>query len=185
MNSSLFRSLFALSLVGAASAHAQVYVEANVGGSHYSNFCKLSDNCKNVATSARGLVGYGFGNGLSAEFGYTEFGKVKDTKGKNERSGRTGGWTLGAAYRLPLSESFSADFRAGAMRAESKFRSMTNGVSRSVSESLTAPYVGVGLSYSLNKNTSIGTGVTVTRYQPGNGVKSTIQTVDFGVRQQF
>lgn len=183
-------AIFAIAAIGAAQAQAldNVYVQGNFGATKVDADCGDVDSCDTKDTGMKALIGYGLGNGFSAELGYINFGQAK-ASGVDEGDAykvtlKAHSVTLGAAYTYPITNEFSVIGRAGFAFNKVKGSATYAGEKASDSESKTKPYFGVGLAYAIDKNIAVGVDLDYTKVG-FDGETSTASMVSGFVRYGF
>lgn len=143
--------------------HPQGYVEAGVGAGYIHTDCKAMRECKKFNAGYRLLGGFALAEGLYAEAGYQNFGRVKSRSTDKKFEMQAKAFTLGAAYRIPLGESFNAHLRGGVARVEMDDH-VTSGLKvTSAKQTRFAPYAGVGVSLDFTKDVSVGVNADISR----------------------
>lgn len=174
----------AASLFSGASM-AQGYVSIAGGTSRVNLDCSGLSNCDKTGTAIKLVGGYSFGNGLSAEIGYLDFGKAKVASGGVTAEAKAAGPTLGLAYTAPIGTDFAAVLRAGVAGIKTKLTGSVAGLgSASDSETNAAAYVGVGLNYAISKAVKVELGFDASRVE-FDGEKGNVRAVTVGLRFDF
>ncbi|MGM9484510.1 outer membrane beta-barrel protein [Roseateles sp. NT4] len=162
-------------MVSAASAQAQFYAGVAAGQSRVHN---CIGSCRQTGAKLTG--GYSFGNGLSVEAGYVDFGKSDDNDIASPASVpenlvldyvrfQAKALTLGARYSWNLGADWGLDFRLGV--AQVKFTNSivqvthTQVTSGSDSQSVAKPYAGLALTYAVSPSTRLELGFNTTEYR--------------------
>ena len=164
---------------------AQAYVTTGAGVGHVGVDCSNASPCDNNNFAFKLAGGYGFGNGLAAEFGYISFGKSKfrafDVNGET----KVGGFIVGAAYNAEVAKDFGLTARLGLARLRTKgageLASLIDGPD---SQTHTKPYLGVAASYSVAKSVKIEAAADFSRAKWDDDTAS-VRAFTLGVRYHF
>jgi len=183
-NISLVLGLTAASLFS-TGAMAQAYVSGGVGFSQISVRCGNWTSCDRSDTAAKITGGYELGNGFALEVGYITFGKGKVSYFIFSEQFKVDGFTLGGAYRLPLTKDSEMSLRLGAAHLKTKGSTQIFGRPRgSYSEEKPDAYAGFGFGYTLDKHLKIEAGCDFSRasYQDE---KVNVRAITLGARYAF
>ena len=164
---------------------AQAYVVGGAGIGHVGVDCTFASPCDNSNVAFKLAGGYGFGNGLAAEFGYISFGKSKyRTFGLNGET-KVGGFIVGAAYNAEVAKDFGLTARLGLTRLRTKgggeIASLIDGPD---SQTHTRPYLGVAANYAVAKNVKIEAAADFARAKWDDDTAS-VRAFTLGVRYDF
>lgn len=173
----------AIALLSSA-AMAQGYVGIGAGASHLNGDCTGTTSCDTSGNSIKVYGGYGFGNGLSVELGYLDFGKATATVGGINGSIKTSGLLLGGAWRAAFSPDWGGSLRLGLANVKTEVNASGGGASGSASETTTQPYFGFGIDYALSKNAKVELGADFSRSEI-QGSKGDVRAIGIGVRFDF
>lgn len=187
-------SLAALALAAAAQAQtarpggsinaAHSYGLLSLGQSHLNTDCTGLNACDRNALGGKAVFGYGFGNGLSLEGGYTNFGKFHASRGPLGLNARPEALHFGGAYSANLTPEWGVVGRLGVARVRTKLNAEVGTLGSSDSESKTQPIVGVGVNYALTPTTRVELGVDTTRAHY-LGERHNVRMVSLGARMVF
>ncbi len=164
---------------------AQMYVSGAVGQGRADVDCTGIASCDKTGTAFKLTGGYAYGNGISAELGYIDFGKVKFADSGLSGSATANGLSLGAAFEVPVADSLSLGARLGIVSLKTKVSGAVSGLgSASVSETNAAPYYGFYGAYAISKTTRIELGADFSRAE-FDGEKADVRAVTVGLRVAF
>jgi OOP family OmpA-OmpF porin len=173
----------ALSLVAAAAATlstgamAQFYIAGDVGQGHASGFCAGADvSCSDNGTAIKLTGGYKLGQGFSAEVGYLDFGDASSYGYKISSSG----FTVGAAYELPVAPHWNAVARLGLASLEAKVTSDN----LSGSETNTEFYYGLGANFAVSRNVKLQAAIDWSHGE-FEGDTAVLRAITVGARYEF
>lgn len=184
MKSSTLMSIAILASIASSGAMAQMYVSGAVGQGRADVDCTGVASCDKSGTAFKLAGGYGYGNGISAEVGYIDFGKIKSADSGSTLSATATGLSLGAAFELPVADSLSLGARLGIVSLKSKVTVTGTGGSGSVSETNAVPYYGFFGAYSVSKTTRIELGADFSRAEV-LGEKADVRALTVGLRVAF
>jgi OOP family OmpA-OmpF porin len=172
--------------LASSGAMAQAYVGADVGEGHFNVDCTgETTSCKTSNTASKFTVGYTYWNGISAEVGYIDFGKVQASNSTSSVELKASALTFGAAYAIPLSSSWGLDVRLGVASVKTDVNATVAGLgSGSDSDSKAEIYSGLGLSYRFANHWSanVSADFSTSDYQ---GNKASVSAVTVGLRYHF
>lgn len=171
-------------LIGAASAQAQVYGTVAGGATHLDMDCTGLATCDTSGTGFKLVGGYDFGNGLSLEAGYMNFGKSKVVDGNVHGAVKPTAFTLGGAYAMPLGSDWGMNVRLGIAQVKTKATATLGATSGSVSESKAKVYAGVGVTYAISKTVKFELGIDSTQAEL-NDEKGTLRMISLGATFAF
>lgn len=187
-------SLAAIALATAAQAQtsrpsgspnaAHTYGLVSLGQSRLNTDCTGLNACDRNALGGKAVFGYAFGNGLSLEGGYTNFGKFHASRGLLGLNAKPDALHVGGAYSANLTPDWGVVGRLGVARVRTKLHAEAGTLSGSDSESKTQPIVGVGVNYALNPSTRVELGVDTTRAHY-LGERHNVRMVSLGARMAF
>lgn len=184
MKKNSFSVAVIISLISSA-ALADAYVSGAVGSGHLNVDCSGAATCKTNGTAFKLAGGYKFGNGLSAELGYIDFGKASANDANASATLQTRAVTLGAAYKHNFSSTFYGTTRLGVASVKSSVDGTVFGVgSASDTKSTAQAYFGLGLGYSVTPTTHIEIAGDFSRAQYVDE-KASVRALTVGVRQDF
>jgi OmpA-OmpF porin, OOP family len=154
--------------LAAAPALAAPYLEIGAGMSRANADCAGTIACDTSSAHGRLVAGWAFGDTLAAEIGVAQLGKLSASAtvppvGRVDAEARLRSATLGAAARLPLTDALALTARLGVASNQTRVSGTAAGQRSSESQRHTAPYAGVGLSYTLSKTLSVGLHAESTR----------------------
>ena len=184
------KSITSLSIALFASAAftgamAQSYVSGSVGQGSVDVDCAGIASCDKKGTAFKVTGGYAYGNGISAELGYIDFGKAKFTDAGVNASASASGFSLGAAFEMPVAQDFTLGARLGIASLKTKISGSVSGLgSASVSETNAAPYYGFYGAYAVSKTTRIEFGADFSRGE-FDGEKADVRALTAGLRFVF
>lgn len=138
----------AVSAQTATEADLSNYISATLGSGKVGLHCPPNTSCSPVETSAAVRLGHRFDPNWAVELGYTDISA--DFSFLQRYSASVKSYSLGAAFTLPLSNSVSAQLRAGAASHRLRFQppfSLGDVTPSSVSKTSVKPYVGLGASW--------------------------------------
>lgn len=163
---------------------AHTYGLVSLGQSHLNTDCTGGHACDRNALGGKAVFGYGFGNGLSLEGGYTNFGKFHASRGLLGLSARPEALHFGGAYTANLTPDWGVVGRLGVARVRTKLDAEAGTMSGSDSQSKTQPIVGVGVNYAVTPSTRVELGVDTTRAHY-LGERHNVRMVSLGARMAF
>lgn len=174
---------------GTPALAQNLYAELGAGLSKADVDCSGTTSCDRTGTSVRAILGYEFAPNWAIEASLADLGRVKASAtvplvGNVQTSARLRSVGLGVAGTLPLGEAIGLTGRLGVASNRTSISGSANGRSVSDSETHTTPYVGVGLSYALSKQTSISLTLDRTRAEYGDE-KIAVVAAGAGVRVRF
>jgi OOP family OmpA-OmpF porin len=151
-------AIFGAVMAASFSAQAEgMYVGVNVGQSKQeatSGGTSASEN----KTGAKVYGGYAFNKTFGAEVGYTEFGNISQSFNDGVNYGSLGFKTtslyIAGTATAPINDRFSVFAKLGLAENRVKSSASLNGASASVTDTNTDAMIGVGASYSINKDLS-------------------------------
>ena len=160
MNRKIIGAAFALATLASTTAFAdpQGYVTVGVGASKVDIDCAGTSSCDDTGTAAKIVGGWEFAKDFSAEVSYNYLGQMKagftndpivgtgDIKIKASYIG------LGVAWRPEFGSNFGGLVRVGAAFVNAKADVSSSLGGGSESHSSTHPYIGLGLTYAIDKN---------------------------------
>lgn len=162
-----------------------VYVLVAGGATHLSRGCTGAASCDKTDTGGKVFVGYRFGSGFSLEGGYASFGKASGSDGTLGLTVRPRALLLGGVFSLPLSSEWGLNARLGAARIKTKGEARMGAFyDASVADTKTKPYVGLGLTYTLNPAVKVELGLDSTRVDFA-GEKSAVRLMSVGASFSF
>ncbi len=182
MNKQAF--ILAAALVAAGASQAQVYVGGAIGSSHLNGDCTGTTSCKNNDTGVKIFGGYDFGNGLSAELGYLDFGKFSATADGIAVKVKPSGLAVGGAYWLPMGSDWRLGFRLGLASIKTQAEASQGALRGSTSSSKAQAYAGLGLGYAVSKTSRVELGFDSTQAELA-GEKATIRMLTVGFSYGF
>lgn len=173
----------------ATGAHAQSYLQGNLGVSRIKADCTGLTACDKSSTGGKIVGGYGLGKGLSVELTYANFGKFKASGlvaatpvGLNIKGDSLG---IGGAYTAALGNSdFVGSARLGVSSNRARVTGSALGVTVSDKFSKTKPYYGFGLGYKLSPAVTLGVDYDNTRFEV-DGDKATVSMFSIFARFEF
>ncbi len=187
-------NLKSLAIAAAAALSLPVFaqslsIDVAVGQSKVDIDCAGTTRCDDSDTLARAILGYEFAPNWTAELTLAQLGKFSVAAnvppvGNVQVTGKVRSVGLGVAGVLPLNDSFAFTGRLGVASNKTSFSGSAAGISATDSETHTAPYAGIGLSYALSKTVSASLNLdrTQVEYQ---GDKASVTSVGLGVKWRF
>ncbi|MGA0611238.1 porin family protein [Caldimonas sp. KR1-144] len=183
------KTALALAFAGASlastGAMAQVYVLGGVGSGNIDVDCAGAAQCDKSDTAYKFVGGYSFGNGFSAELGYTNYGKAKASDSGIRAELEANALQIGAAYQAPLATDWGLNLRLGLARMKTEISGSIAGVgSGSDSDTTTQPYFGIGVNYAFSKQVKVELGADFSKAE-FDGDKGNVRAVTVGLRYDF
>ncbi len=142
----------AAALVPTAAFADGWYLDGRLGGAYYNDREGTQDD-RDAAYSFAG--GYRFGK-FGVELGYADQGRLSTAYLIGDADSEIDGVTLGVSARLPVSDRWHVDARAGAYLWDSSVDISSSGPGVAFTDDGVDPYVGVGFGYDLGKRWSLG-----------------------------
>ena len=141
-------------LAAPLAAHAEgAYVGGNIGRAeqkaHIDGF-----SVKESTTAYKLYGGYNYTKNFGAEVGFVDLREAEKSGNGARISSKPQSLYVAATGTLPLDEQFALFAKVGVARNHVKLAGSGLGYNYSGSENRTAPFIGVGASYALNKNVS-------------------------------
>lgn len=182
------QAILLAALIGAASAQAQTaapyYVTVAGGQSHFNVDCSGASSCDSSDTGVKLVGGYQFGNGLSLELGYIDFGKASARLGTSSQSLKANAFMLGGAYAMPLNSDWGLNVRLGLAQVKTKLDETTGALRDSASQSKAKVYAGFGVTYAATKTIKVDLGIDSTQGEV-QGSKGTLRLISAGATFAF
>jgi OOP family OmpA-OmpF porin len=171
-------------LMFSTGAMAQSYLSVAAGQGHQELDCTGATSCDSTGTALKVVGGYTFGQGVSLEVGYLDFGKIKASNGMLSVEIKSSALTLGGAYKLAFTPDFAGHLRLGvaSMKAEAKATTFFGNFNDS--ETKAKLYYGLGLSYAFSNAVSAEIGADFSQAEL-QGDKADVRAVTAGLRFTF
>lgn len=174
-----------LAIAAAAAAHASPYAELALGRTTVADLdCTGATVCKDRPTSFRLTGGWQYNANLAAELTFVDFGRTRAADAVDSLSLKARGLGIGAAATLPLGNQFGLVGRLGLMSVRTTADVTSGGLSGSTATTKTQPYLGVGVTYDLNKAIGFGLNYDTTRAEIA-GLKSDLNTLSLSAKYRF
>ena len=184
MNKLLLALALATASLASTNALAQGYVFGAVGSSDTDIDCDGAATCDTTGTAIKLGLGWDMG-GWAIETAYAHFGKAKAADSGISGEFKAQGLLLGVAYQAQFSNDWGLHLRGGLGYIKTSVRASVAGLgSGSDSDNNVAPYLGLGLNYSLSKASRVELGVDFTKGEY-DGEKANIRALTLGVRHAF
>jgi OOP family OmpA-OmpF porin len=181
--------LASVSFLALPAVAQTAYIDIAVGQSKVNVDCAGTTSCDDTGALARAIVGYGFAPSWAAELTLAQLGQLKAAGnvpgvGNVQATAKLRSIGLGVAGTWPLNDSFAFTGRLGVASNKTSLSGSVGAFSATDSETNTAPYAGIGLSYALNKTVSAS--FTVERNQiEFDGEKASVTSVALGLKWHF
>jgi len=167
---------------------SQLYGGATYGASYVDFDCTPIPDCKHEDTGFKLYSGFNITANIAAELGYVGFGKGKAetafggfvTRARQEVSALV----LNGALRLDMTPDFTGLVRLGLARVRTKVSASALGLSNSTSEIAIAPYVGLGLEYTLMQDLKAVAAIDFTQSEIDDE-KSDVRLISLGLQYGF
>lgn len=169
----------------AAPAMAQTYVGASVGSGKLSADCAGAASCDLTGTSTKIYGGYKFDGGWAIEASYQSFGtsSVADSGLTAKLKPTAVGVNL--AHHIQWNDNWGSVARLGASRVTTKIDASLAGFgSGSEKQTVTKPYIGLGVNYKITDNLRAEVGYDTSTAE-FDGEKGTVRSFNLGVNFQF
>ena len=175
--------VFALaSLLGAASAHAQVYADIAAGISLNAN-CPALVDCNVSSTGLRITAGYPLNDWLSAEAGYVAYGSFRTMQGPATMTLKPRAVALGGALAIPFGSSqWGAKLRLGVAHVSPRLSSEAPGLGSARAENKL--YVGLGVTYAVTPTVKLALSTEKTHGEL-SGAKAELSLIALGATITF
>jgi OOP family OmpA-OmpF porin len=175
--------------LGASTAFAQqAYVGGAVGQAHANADCSGTTECSVNSTGFKLFGGYKFTPNLAGEVTYFDFGRIKagvpTSIGTVDVKIKGTGLGLGVAYSADFAPQWSGTGRLGVAFNHTAVDAASGGVTASDSENSTNPYVGVGVSYEIQKGLKLDAGLDFSRFKY-SGESANVRLLSVGVNYAF
>jgi len=157
-------AIAALTSFAASSAFAQnYYVGGSVGSSHANIDCTGATNCSNNSTGYKIFGGYKFTPNLAGELTYFDLGKVHATVAPDTLNIKTTGFGIGVAGFVDFAPQWKGVGRLGIAQNSTKVELTGGPVTGSDTDNNTQAYLGLGVSYEIQKNLTLDGTLDFTR----------------------
>ena len=174
-----------LAIAATAAAHAAPYAELALGQTSVADLdCTGATTCKDKPTSFRLTGGWQYNANLAAELSYVSFGTARAADATDSVSAKARGFGIGAAATLPLGNQLGLVGRLGLMSVRTSATATSGAVSGSTATTKTKPYLGVGVTYDLNKAIGLGLNYDTTKAEIA-GLKSDLNTLSLSAKYRF
>lgn len=166
-----------------------LYAELGLGASKADVDCSGTTQCDRTGTFVRAIVGYEFAPNWAAEVSFADLGRVKASAnvplvGNVQTSAKLRSIGFGVAGTVPLSDTIGLTGRLGLASNKTSISGSAAGRSASDSETNTAPYAGVALSYAMSKQVSLSLTLDRTQAEYGDD-RMAVVAAGAGVRVRF
>jgi OmpA-OmpF porin, OOP family len=152
--------LAGLFVVGAS---AEGYLNVQAGRSSLKIDCDGASTCDKSGSATALFGGYKFEGGWALEAGYMNFGKARLADSGVSLDVKNTAFGGGAAFFLPMSDSWTLIGRLGAAQVSTKLTGDIGGQRGSVSDKNVTTYVGLGVGYQVTKSVSIDLATLVSK----------------------
>lgn len=182
------QALLLAAILGSGAAQAQTaepfYVAVAGGSSHAGLECAGSTSCDKTDTGFKLVGGYHFGNGLSLEVGYLDFGKFVWRAGTETDTTKSKAFLVGGAYALPFNTDWGMNVRLGLAQVKTSGEAIDGAFRFTASDSKAKPYAGLGLTYAVSKSVKVELGIDATQGEI-EGTKGTLRLISVGASFAF
>jgi OOP family OmpA-OmpF porin len=160
-------------LLSTAARAEGVIAGAAVGQAHLDVDCTGTTECKDNNTGGKLMAGYKWSNGFAVEASYLDFGKFTFAAPVDPFTSATLAvqpYAVGisGAYYAPIADAWTVSVRLGVASVHTSLDATVGGLSGSDSTSSTQALAGIGISYMINKATSIDLAFDSTRAEYTN-----------------
>lgn len=167
---------------------AQLYGGATFGASYVDFDCSGIPNCKHEDTGFKLYGGFNITANIATELGYIGFGKGTAevvgggfvVKAKEEATAVV----LNGAFRFDMTPNFAGVVRLGIANVRAKASASSMGVRESWSETKIAPYMGLGLEYTVAQSLKAVAAIDLTKSEIDDE-KSDVRLISLGLQYGF